>query len=72
MSVSSDFKRKRPPRSELRKLKRSLSTGSASMSTTQTLTVSAAEMDSGNSSGMSSEAETKRDDVQTVVLPDKP
>lgn len=71
MSVSDDFKRKRPPRSELRKLRRSLSTGSASMSTTQTVTVSA-EADSGNSSGMSSEPETKQNNVKTLVLPDKP
>lgn len=71
MSASDDFKRKRPPRSELRKLRRSLSTGSAAMSTTQTMTV-AAEPDSGNSSGMSSEPETKYNDVKTVVLPDKP
>ena len=71
MSSLDDFKRKRPPRSELRKLRRSFSTGSASMSTTKTVTV-AAEVDSGNSSGMSSEPETKNNDVQTVVLPDKP
>ena len=72
MSVADDFKRKRPPRSELRKLRRSLSIGSASMSTTQTITVSAVENDSGNSSGMSSEPETKCNEVQTIVLPDKP
>ena len=72
MSSSDDFKRKRPSRSDLRKLRRSLSTGSASMSTTtQTMTVTA-EADSGNSSGMSSEPETKHNDVSTLVLPDKP
>lgn len=72
MSVSEAFKRKRPPRADLRKLRRSFSTGSASMSTTQTLTVTAAEADSGNSSGMSSEPETKNNVVKTFVLPDKP
>lgn len=72
MSSSDDFKRKRPPRSDLRKLRRSFSTGSASMSTTtQTMTVTA-EADSGNSSGMSSEPETKHSGVSTIVLPDKP
>jgi len=71
MSSSDDFKRKRPPRSELRKLRRSFSTGSASMSVTQTMTVSA-EADSGNSSGMSSEPETKHSETSTIVLPDKP
>jgi len=69
MSVSEDIKRKRPLRSELRKLRRSISSGP--MSTTQTLTV-AAEVDSGNSSGMSSEPETKQNGASTVVLPDKP
>ena len=71
MSSSDDFKRKRPPRSELRKLRRSFSTGSASMSVTQTMTVTA-EADSGNSSGMNSEPETKHSETSTIVLPDKP
>lgn len=71
MSVSEDFKRKRPSRTELRKLRRSMSGGSTPTSSTQTVTL-CAEADSGNSSGMSSEPETKHSNASSVVLPDKP
>ena len=73
MSAVEEFKRKRPSRSELRKLRRQSSSGPISpMGSTQTITVTNELQDSGNSSGMSSETESKSGGTPKLILPDKP
>jgi len=73
MSAVEEFKRKRPSRAELRKLRRQSNSGPISpMGSTQTITVTNELQDSGNSSGMSSETESKSGGTPKVILPDKP
>jgi len=73
MSAVEEFRRKRPSRTELRKLKRHNSSGPISpMGSAQTITVTKELQDSGNSSGMSSETESKTGRTPEVILPDKP
>jgi len=73
MSTVEDFKRKRPSRTEIRKLRRQNSSGPAPpMGSAQAITVTNELKDSGNSSEMSSEAESKQAETPKLVLPDKP